>query len=301
MARSSSRSRLGSRRSARRSISSSRWSSSRCACMETYSPDAMEKAPAIRPAKPVSRTMPAPGSPRPRRGSATHSSPGRRSCRRPPLGRRRTARRGAMALGLCVVEVVHVLIVATRHRGPLRRWQNAVVANVKWFDQSQPQTLQGAVIFCYLNAAFGVLYFLRGAPLSAILILLGVAAYFIATSGVGPTGRGGDRRPVPRTAAARVFTFQHSFSGILNLVFAAILLALLLHHRAAPTRRSGSTEPCGAPLGVSLSNLARQVAPRPAHQGDRGATDETGPAAQAPNPGVGHAARSVGHVSRAGP
>jgi len=25
------------------------------------------------------------------------------------------------------------------------------------------------------------------------------------------------------------FTFQHSFSGILNLVFAAILLALLLH------------------------------------------------------------------------
>jgi len=54
------------------------------------------------------------------------------------------------------------------------------VANVKWFDQSQPQTLQGAVIFCYLNAAFGILYFLRGAPLSAILILLGVAAYFIA-------------------------------------------------------------------------------------------------------------------------
>jgi len=135
-----------------------------------------------------------------------------------------------MALGLCVVEVVHVLIVATRHRGPLRRWQNAVVANVKWFDQSQPQTLQGAVIFCYLNAAFGVLYFLRGAALSAILILLGVAAYFIANerrwaywAGVVIAGL------YLALQLLAFFTFQHSFSGILNLVFAAILLALLLH------------------------------------------------------------------------
>ena len=104
------------------------------------------------------------------------------------------------------------------------------MANVKWFDQSQPQTLQGAVIFCYLNAAFGVLYFLRGAPLSAILILLGGAAYFIANerrwaywAGVVIAGL------YLALQLLAFFTFQHSFSGILNLVFAAILLALLLH------------------------------------------------------------------------
>ncbi len=32
--------------------------------------------------------------------------------------------------------------------------------NRRWINQSQPQTLQGAVLFCYLNAALALLYWL---------------------------------------------------------------------------------------------------------------------------------------------
>ena len=60
MPRSSSASASGLRRSERRSTSSSRSISSRCAVMERYSPAAMEKDPATRPAMPASRTIDAP-------------------------------------------------------------------------------------------------------------------------------------------------------------------------------------------------------------------------------------------------
>ena len=56
MATSSRRSVSGLSCSAWRSTSSSRWSSSRWACMETYSPVAIEKDPATRPARPARRT-----------------------------------------------------------------------------------------------------------------------------------------------------------------------------------------------------------------------------------------------------
>src|SRR5580704_4231845 len=57
MAVSSRRSASGARRSDWRSTSSSRWRSSRCACIDTYSPAAIENAPATSPATPVSRTI----------------------------------------------------------------------------------------------------------------------------------------------------------------------------------------------------------------------------------------------------
>jgi hypothetical protein len=52
----------------------------------------------------------------------------------------------------------------------------------RWFDNSQPQTLQGAVMLSYLTAAFGLLSILRGAyPLFEIVPLgLGAAAYGVA-------------------------------------------------------------------------------------------------------------------------
>src|ERR1700685_3607957 len=61
MAVSSRRSASGARRSDCRSTSSSRWRSSRWACIERYSPAAIENAPATRPATPVSRTIDPPG------------------------------------------------------------------------------------------------------------------------------------------------------------------------------------------------------------------------------------------------
>ena len=61
MPRSSAASPSGLRRSERRSTSSSRSISSRWAVMERYSPAAMEKEPATRPATPARRTIEPPG------------------------------------------------------------------------------------------------------------------------------------------------------------------------------------------------------------------------------------------------
>ncbi len=65
---SSSVSAFGWRRSSRRSTASSRWSSSCCAFIDTYSPAAIDTAPATRPAIPAVRTIdavvPAPAMPR---------------------------------------------------------------------------------------------------------------------------------------------------------------------------------------------------------------------------------------------
>jgi len=169
---------------------------------------------------------------------------------------------------LCVVEVVHVLIVATRHRGPFGAAECSL-ANVKWFDQSQPRLSRRSHLLLPERGVRRLVLPTGRAPLShldpprcggllhrqrAALGLLGgvvIAGLYLALQ------------------LLAFFTFQHSFSGILNLVFAAILLRCCSTHRAAPTRRSGSTGPAGAPLGGSLSNLARQVAPRPHTRGSR--------------------------------
>ena len=51
----------------------------------------------------------------------------------------------------------------------------------KWFDQSQPQTLQAAVLFCYLNAALAIIYVIAfGATLPLVLLVAALGANGIA-------------------------------------------------------------------------------------------------------------------------
>ncbi len=102
----------------------------------------------------------------------------------------------------------------------------------QWFDRSQPQTLQNAVLFCYLNAALSVFYALIGRKTDLLLLpllLLVPAAYFIAN----------DRKAGYLAAVALsglnvglilyVLTLVRTFSLILNLLFAIVLVILLLH------------------------------------------------------------------------
>jgi uncharacterized membrane protein (DUF2068 family) len=101
----------------------------------------------------------------------------------------------------------------------------------KWFDQSQPQTLQAAVLFCYLNAALGVIYLIAfGASLPLILLVAALGAFGIAN----------ERRWGYWTAviAASIYvlaqlvafaTFARGLGGILNLAFAVVLVVLLVH------------------------------------------------------------------------
>lgn len=112
------------------------------------------------------------------------------------------------------------------------------MAQGRWIDKSQPQTLQGAVIFSYINAALGLLTFLAfGAGLSVVLLLLAVAAYGIAN----------DRRWGYWSAVVLsclylfgqlvYFVFGGGIGGVLNLLFAGLLVALLLHPQSREYQR----------------------------------------------------------------
>lgn len=109
-------------------------------------------------------------------------------------------------------------------------WQNLAVTERKWIDQSQPQTLQAAVLLCYLNAGLAVLYFvIFGAGPQLALLLLAVAAYAIANE-----RRWGYWGAVVLSCLYLVsqllfFALAHSFGGVLNLLFAGVLVAALLH------------------------------------------------------------------------
>jgi uncharacterized membrane protein (DUF2068 family) len=108
----------------------------------------------------------------------------------------------------------------------------------RFLDPSQPQTLQGAVLFCYINAVFSIFYLLAGAPLPLILLVAAVGAYGIAN----------DRKWGYRLAvvAASIYvvgqalafvTFEHNFNGILTLAFAVLLIVLLLHPQSRSYQR----------------------------------------------------------------
>ncbi len=108
----------------------------------------------------------------------------------------------------------------------------------RWFDRSQPQTLQGAVMFSYLNAGLALLTLLvAGAGPSLVLLLLGVAAYGIAN----------DRRWAYWAAVVLsclfllgqvVYFFDGGgLGGVLSLLFAGLLVALLLHPQSREYQR----------------------------------------------------------------
>jgi len=111
-------------------------------------------------------------------------------------------------------------------------------SQLKWMDKTQPQTLQGAVLFSYLSAALAVLTFVAlGAGLSLVLVLLAGAAFGIAN----------DRRWAYWAAVVLAclylvaqlvyFVTGGGFGGLLDLVFSGILVALLLHPQSRQYER----------------------------------------------------------------
>lgn len=115
--------------------------------------------------------------------------------------------------------------------------------NRKWFDTTQPQTLQSAVLLSYLNAALALFYALisfgAGGPL--LLVLLGAA--------VGAIGIANERRwgywlclvcaLVYLAVWALIVVFYGiSFTIVLNLLFALLLVYLLLHQQSREYQRT---------------------------------------------------------------
>jgi hypothetical protein len=116
------------------------------------------------------------------------------------------------------------------------------VGNRKWFDSSQPQTLQGAVIFSYLNAAFALFYALVGLSSGSLLlpVLLGAA---IGAIGIANERRWGYRLCLVCAVLYLlvwiliVVTFGLSLQIAINLLFALLLVGLLLHPQSREYQR----------------------------------------------------------------
>jgi multisubunit Na+/H+ antiporter MnhB subunit len=103
---------------------------------------------------------------------------------------------------------------------------------VKWFDQSQPQTLQSAVILAYLNAALGILFLVLGSPVVGLpgLLLAGAGAVGIANEkrwGYWLCLVGAGIYLLLQLALAAAVGI--SFGVILNIAIGVILMILLLH------------------------------------------------------------------------
>jgi hypothetical protein len=108
----------------------------------------------------------------------------------------------------------------------------------RWFDGSQPQTLQGAVMLCYLTAVFGLIALVLGSyPAAEIVPLaLGVAGF-----GVANEKRWGYRLGVVLAtldvAIAVWVLYLGGFSFLLTLLFAVVLLGLFLHSQSRQYER----------------------------------------------------------------
>lgn len=100
------------------------------------------------------------------------------------------------------------------------------MSQIRWFDVSQPQTLQSAQLLLYVNAVFCLVYLLAGQPVLLVGLLAAPAALGIANEKrIGWYG----------AIAASVLltlttlTYVPGFQMILSLMFNILLIVLLLH------------------------------------------------------------------------
>jgi hypothetical protein len=107
----------------------------------------------------------------------------------------------------------------------------------KWFDPSQPQTLQGAVMLCYLTAVFGILSILFGAYPGLIALATGVAGFGVANERRWGYWLGIVLASVSALLYLFVLIYGFSFAIVINLVFTLVLLALFLHPQSREYQR----------------------------------------------------------------
>jgi hypothetical protein len=108
----------------------------------------------------------------------------------------------------------------------------------QWFDNSQPQTLQSAVLLSYFTAALGLFFFVLGnhSLLELVSLALAPGAYGIANE-----KRWGYRLDVAMAIAYAALCLLSivyvSTSFVLSLLFAAVLVALLVHPQSREYKR----------------------------------------------------------------
>ncbi len=112
----------------------------------------------------------------------------------------------------------------------------------KWFDNTQPQTLQSAVLLSYLNAALSVFFSLLHLGLGSVLLAV------VLGGALGAIGIANDKKwgywlcvvCAVLYALAWLALLVGGFLGfntLLNLLFAVVLVVLLLHPMSREYRR----------------------------------------------------------------
>jgi hypothetical protein len=103
----------------------------------------------------------------------------------------------------------------------------------RWFNPSQPQTLQTGVLLCYVNAFFTLLFEVFGGAAIALFIVIGLTA---GAYGIANEKRWGYVLAVS-TASVHVLLYLLIFGSdvitnvglLINFVFDVALVLLLVH------------------------------------------------------------------------
>jgi hypothetical protein len=106
----------------------------------------------------------------------------------------------------------------------------------KWFDSSQPQTLQGAVMLCYITAAFGLLAILFSSFVGVVPLALGAAGFGIANEKKWGYGLGVALAALVVLVDV-VALLYGALAILINLLFAVVLFALLVHPQSREYKR----------------------------------------------------------------
>ena len=115
------------------------------------------------------------------------------------------------------------------------------MANKVWFNPRLPETLQGAILFSYLNAGFAIFGIITGIGNAFDLILL--------VGALGAVGMANQRKWGYRLACAVAIinfllqllifaTYGFGFGYMINLVFSIFLIALLFNVTSRTYQRS---------------------------------------------------------------
>ena len=102
----------------------------------------------------------------------------------------------------------------------------------KWFDSTQPQTLQISMILLYINAAFGILSAIGAGGIGLLIlpiILEGLAAYGIANERRAGYIAGIILSGIFALLSVALFVDLGGFSLLLNVVFSVALFVALVH------------------------------------------------------------------------
>jgi hypothetical protein len=109
----------------------------------------------------------------------------------------------------------------------------------RWLDQTQPQTLQVAVMLLYFSAAFSLLFILLGAGIGWLGLLI-VVGQIGGGFGIANEKRWGYGLAIVVAILSLALLFLNNpFAGtnIVSLMFEVALVALLLHPQSREYQR----------------------------------------------------------------